>query len=45
MAQNDPFFFYAKNHNDIKIMFHEDIQYIFYRKHIKTKFLISNMHC
>ncbi len=26
-------------------MFHEDILYISYRRHIKTEFLISNMHC
>ncbi len=26
-------------------MFHEDMLYIFYRKYIKTSFLISNMHC
>ncbi len=26
-------------------MFHEDIYFLFYRKYIKTRFLISNMHC
>ncbi len=33
MGQNYEFFCYAKNHYDIKIMFHEDI---LYRKYIKT---------
>ncbi len=26
-------------------MFHEDILYMSYRRHIKTEFLNSNMHC
>ncbi len=44
MGQKYQFFFYAKIHYDIKIMFHEDILYIYYCKYIKTSFLISNTH-
>ncbi len=45
MGQNYTFLFYAKNHLDIKIMFHEDIVYISNRKYIRTYFLFSNVHC
>ncbi len=40
MSQNYTFFFYAKNHKDIKIMLHEDIMYISYRKYINFFFLL-----
>ncbi len=46
IAKNDWFFFYAKNHKSLsEIMFYEDILYISDIKYIKTKFVISIMHC